>query len=580
MRELPSRTPSVVSNPLHSVHKRAPLGEMLIAGGRITRAELDAALSYRQERGMKLGQALVALNLVTQADLAAVLRAQGKVHCIHLTPGIVSRKVAALLGEERSRRFLAIAINEIAGVITVAMEDPSETTDVDAISLQLNAPVLAVHAEPGQIGACLDHVFAEDAAPERASAAMTFDAEHGGSEADAARRRVALEEDAVDVDAHAIDAVRELLDDAVAAGATFVHVEPRAAQVDVRFRIDGVLRDRTPLPKAWVLPVLTRLKVLGNLDVSQRRLPQSGRALAEISGHEIELSFATLPTSTGESCVIGIHDPTRDTSDLAELALSGEDRDRVKNMVSGSGLVLVCGPVHSGKKATLLALLDRIRSPRRKIVTLESAVAVHLPHATQITVDERIGLTFARGLHAVSEHDPDVVLVSEMGDPDTARGVMRAATGCLVISSLCTADAAEAIVRLREEGIAPHALADRLRGIVAQRWVRRICASCRRPARSSTELRDALGASPQDAFFEGAGCRVCSGTGYDGRVLLAEVVSSTPELRELVRADSDAAALREGMRRAGLTLFAASGLARARAGDTTLEEVRAATSCA
>jgi type II secretory ATPase GspE/PulE/Tfp pilus assembly ATPase PilB-like protein len=558
---------------------------MLVAEGRITRAELDAALSYRQERGMKLGQALVALNLVTQADLAAVLRAQGKVHCIHLTPGMVSRKIAALLGEERSRRFQAIAINEIAGVITVAMEDPSETTDVDAISLQLNSPVLAVHAEPGQIEACLDHVFERDAAPERASAAMTLDSALDGAEPEAPLRRTAARaatrSATSDADEHAIDAVRALLDDAIAHNASSIHVEPRAGQVDVRFRIDGVLCDRPPLPRAWAEAVATRLKVLGNLDVQEHRLPQSGRARAEIGGRELELSFAMLPTAAGESCVIRVHDTRREACDLAGLDLSAADGERVSQMIAGSGLVLVCGPVHSGKKATLRVLIQRVDSPRRKIVSVESAITGELPHATQIAVDERIGLTFARGLRAAAEHDPDVVLVSDLRDAETALAVLRAAqSGCLVISSMCTTTAADAIARLREAGLPAETLADAIRGIIAQRWVRKICATCRRPASVRAELRDALCASANDAFYEGAGCRACHGTGFDGRVLLSEIVGLTPELRALVRAESDAAVLREAMRAAGMTLLGASGLRRARSGLTTLDEVRAATTAA
>jgi type IV pilus assembly protein PilB len=568
-----------VNNPSNPVQKNMPLGEMLIAQGRITRAELDAALSYRQQRGIKLGQALVALNLATQSEVAASLRSQGKVHCIRLTPGIVAKEIAELLGEERARSLQAIAINKIAGVVTVAMEDPSEVYNVDAISVQLDAPILPVYAEPAQIERCLDHVFKRQ--PENSGAAENVESapvsENHGAAVESGPQDGDLEPR--NWEHTQSDLVGELLKDALAAGASDIHIEPRPRAVQVRLRVDGVLTESTGFPASWAGPVLAHFKRLSNLDVDEQRLPQSGSARVELGGRRVDLRIRTTPTLDGEGAVIRLVDAARQRLDLASLALKDEDRAGIEELVgAGSGILFVTGPAGSGRTTTLYALLQHLRSPGKKIVTIEDPVESALESATQISVQPRIGLTIARALRSVAQQDADVVLVGEIRDEETAElAVETALSGRLVLSTLHTAGTVESITRLLDMGVRPYLVADTLIGAVAQRLVRKLCPSCRRPATVREELLEVFGLSASEPCFEGAGCAACKGTGYKGRVGLFEVLGMNDALRALTRERKSSEALRAAAWRGGLSLLREDGIRKARDGVTTLEEVYAVT---
>ena len=445
-----------------------PIGELLVQTGRITPEELEAALEFRQERGMKLGQALVALHLVSQAELAQALRAQGTVHCVQLEPALVDEHVARELGAERARQFQALAFNKIAGVVTVAVEDPSETYDVDAISLALNAPVFAVHAEPERIQECIDHVFGrvdESTAPLPApNARIPSGEEHAPASASS---RAAAPRDAP-LEQAATAFVRNLLDDAYGAGASDVHLEPRPEGLHVRFRVEGVLRERSCLPRVWVEPVLARLKLVSNLDVGECRLPQEGKTTAELHGRRAELLVATAPTLYGEGAVLRILDCGRRLVDLASLPLNERQRADLAHMTAGGGgLVLAAGPSGQGRTSTLYALVRELDASSRKIITVEDPVEDPLPGATQIHVNARIGLTFVRAVRAALQQDPDVLLIGEIRDAETAEVALQAAlAGKLVFATLHAPGATESITRLVDMGLEPYLLADALRGVV------------------------------------------------------------------------------------------------------------------
>lgn len=556
-----------------------PLGELLIAEGLITAAELGAALEFKQERGIKLGQALVALHLVKQSDLANALRAQGKIHCIHLTPGIVQRDVAELLGEERSRNLQAIAINRIAGVVTVAMEDPSEIYNVDAISVALNCPVFAVHAEPAHVEECINFVFRESGPPRPSLNEVLV--EPASDSSDVKLEIVQEEEESsAKLDEDVIHVLSAVLDEAFAAAATDIHFEPRPEGLEVRFRIDGALSDKVCLPKAWMRQVPARLKLIANLDPAEHNLPQRGRARAEIRGHKVELSIATAPTLFGEGAVVKMRDVAKKPQDLTNLGLRPQELESLRRMVEGrDGLVLAAGPQGSGKTTTLYALLAHLNTPDTKLVTIESPVEMVLEGAAQISVNRRIGLSYVRGLRAALRQDPDVVLVSELGDPETARiAVESALSGPLVLTAVSSLGAAEAVYRLSDLGVPAYHVADALRGVVAQRLVRRICANCRRAADPRPGILDRLGLVAESGpFFEGRGCTDCQNTGSKGRVRLYEILTVTPELAALVRHGGDVGQLRTLARSQGMVTLREDGIQKALAGETTLAEVFATT---
>ncbi len=563
--------------------KRSQVGEILVEQGKITQSELEAALAYRLERGLKLGQALVALGLVTQGDLALALRNQGKIHCLNLTPEIVDPAVARELGEERSRKLQAIAINRIAGVVTVAMEDPTEVYNVDAISLHLKTPVLAVHAEPEAIAHCLDQVFAAAPAHERGTQALDRILAESGAGNTVVDLQLAREDEGSsggeEIQAPVIHMVRALLEEACASGASDIHLEPRQAGLQVRFRVDGVLFERVLLPRTWARSVLARLKVISNLDISERRLPQDGRAQAEIHGQHVDLRVATTPTLLGEGAVVRILDSGRKLRDLEALALGAREQEILRRIVEGGeGLVLATGPTGSGKSTTLYALLQQLDTADTKIITVEDPVENQLDGATQINVNAKIGLSFARGLRSILRQDPDVILVGEIRDRETAEIAVQAAmTGHLVLSTLHTIGSAESVTRLVDMGVEPYLLADTLRGIVAQRLVRRICRSCRREAEPRGELLMRMQVPAGLQFFEGAGCPDCQHSGYRGRLALVEILSFDHELAAVVRRGAGADVLRTQAVERGLVTLREDGLRRALAGETTLSEVYYAT---
>jgi type IV pilus assembly protein PilB len=562
------------------IPKRTPLGELLIAEGLITSEELGAALEFKQERGIKLGQALVALHLVKQSDLANALRAQGKIHCITLTPGIVQPEVAALLGEARSRNLQAIAINRIAGVVTVAMEDPTEIYNVDAISVAINCPVFAVHAELAHVEACIEAVFRRSGPPRPSLGEVIVEPETDRSEVKLELARDEDEPASDKLDDDVIHVVHAVLDEGFAASATDIHFEPRPQGLEVRFRVDGVMSERVCLPKQWMRQIPARLKLIANLDPAERHLPQRGRARAEIRGHKVELSVATTPTLFGEGAVVKLRDIAKRPQDLASIGLAPHELESLRRMVYGrDGLVLAAGPQGSGKTTTLYALLAHLNAPDTKIVTVESPVEMVVEGATQIGINRRAGLSYTRGLRAALRQDPDVVMISELGDPETARTAVEAAlVGPLVLTSVSSLATAESVRRLCDLGVPAYHVADALRGVVAQRLVRRICTNCRRAADPRPELFERLGLSPDSGpYFEGRGCAECQNTGFKGRIRLYEILSITSELAAIIRRDGDSGELRALAREQGLVTLREDGILKARAGETTLAEVFATT---
>ncbi len=374
--------------------------------------------------------------------------------------------------------------------------------------------------------------------------------------------------------------VRTVVEEAFTLGASDIHMEPRQTGFTIRFRIDGVMQDRISLPRAWARPMLARLKILGNMDIAERRLPQDGRAQAEIRGNRVDLRLATAPCLHGESAVIRILDGGRKLFDLKSLALDKRQLEDLKRMVEGGeGVVLATGPTGSGKTTTLYALLQHLNSPEIKIITVEDPVENQLDGATQINMNPKIGLDFARGLRSILRQDPDVVLVGEVRDEETAQIAIQAAmTGHIVLSTLHTNGAAESITRLTDMKIEPYLLADTLRGLVAQRLVRKICSHCKREAKADPILLERLGLSAKDGpFHDGVGCDHCSGSGYKGRMAIYEVMRIDPALASLVRRNAGVDMLRKAAIEGGMATLRADGLRKALAGETTLSEVYAAT---
>jgi type IV pilus assembly protein PilB len=578
-----------------SARTHTPIGKYFLDREKITAAQLELALAHKQEHGTKLGQALVALGYVTEGEMMEALMHQGRFQCIVLTPGIVDMKVASRLSEKDSRRFGAVAINQIANHTTVAMDDPSDVYAIDELARHLESRIFPVFAEPTRIRQAIDAVFKREnmkmALPE-ASRSVDKLADLAREEEKAMRsgEDVVLEahdapssDDVAEkgLDKPIINLVRSILEEAFVQGASDIHLETRRDDMAVRFRVDGTLFERTSVPKSWARPMIARIKVLANLDIAQSRLPQDGRVQFRYKRHRVDLRVATTPSLHGECTVMRVLDGGRDLHSLEDLDLSAEQLEKLERIITcQDGFVLATGPTGSGKTTTLYAILQRFVGSDNKIITLEDPVENEMNGVVQINANPKIGLTFAKGLRSILRQDPDIVLVGEIRDEETAQIAVQASlTGHIVLSTLHTVGAPETITRLTDMGIEPYLLADTLRGIVAQRLLRRVCNECKALVTPEETLISRLGLPADGArFFEGAGCEECHKTGYKGRVGVYEVMQMTPRLRRLIEQKAGTDALQAAALEEGLFTLRQDGLQKARSGLTTLHEVLTATS--
>ena len=569
----------------------SPLGKLLVEAGTLTHQEILEAFEYKRAKGCKLGQALVALDHLDENALADALREQGRIACIRLHPEIVDLGVAASLGEDLSRRHHAVAVNRIAGYTTLAMDDPQDVFAIDAIQAKIEGRVLPVHATRGEIQATIDYVFktrgqsdltegqmSVEALVEQAGDDAGFGLVEAGAEALSAYDTV---EGAEDVDEQPIvNLVRSILVEAYQEGASDVHIEPGIEDCLVRFRVDGTCYEKTRVPKTWALKIMVRIKLMAGLDIAQRRLPQDGRAQFRVGSQRVDLRVTTTPTITGEGVVVRILDGGRSLKDMESLGLRSEQVAALRRMIrSREGFVLATGPTGSGKTTTLYAMLQELVRPERKVVTLEDPVENVIDGVSQINANPKIGLTFAKGLRSILRQDPDIVLVGEIRDQETARIAVEASmTGHIVLSSLHTVGSVESTTRLMDMGIESYLLGDTLKGVVAQRLLRRICPHCRQQASPAPDVLRELGVDDEEStFYEGRGCSRCRNLGYKGRVGIYEILSVDDRLRSLIQAGASKDELMRAARQGGLSTLREEGLRRARAGEVTLADVLSVT---
>ncbi len=587
--------------------EHVPIGKFFLQNGQITVEQLDAALNYKHEHGVKLGQALVALGHVTEADLVDALRHQGKIHSVHLTPNIVDAQTAMKLEEADSRRLRAVVMNEVARHTTVAMEDPSDVYAIDELSRALDSRIVPVFAEPSRIEEVMEHIYTrgalklsatetESAVNKLAEIAREEERQVGGPTTKVPGKlgpghNITLiegeseeddETENEDLDRPVINLVRSIFEDAFVQRASDIHLEPRRRDFLIRFRVDGNLFDRTTVPKSWSRPVIARIKGLAKLHIAQTRLPQDGRIQFHYKKARGDLRVATTPCMHGEGAVLRVLDGGRELYSLEKLDFDDQQREVLENAIKcRDGFILATGPTGSGKTTTLYALLQLINSSDRKIITLEDPVENEMAGITQINCQHKIGLDFARGLRSILRQDPDVVLVGEIRDHETAQIAIQAAmTGHTVLSTLHTVGAPESVMRLVDMGIEPYLIADTLQGVTAQRLLRRVCTDCRHEVKPDPRTLRRLGMeeSADMVFYEGKGCETCHDSGYRGRIGIYEVMKMTQDLRELIERGSSTETLVHAIREEGTISLREDGMRKARAGLTSIQEVLAATS--
>lgn len=567
-----------------------PLGELLVDEGHLSAQQLQRAL-VEKPPGMRLGKHLVRLGYISHADLSRALQVQGRVPAMHLHPELVDLEVARELGEKLSREHDVVAVNRIAEHMTVAMADPQDVFAIDALQESLRARIFPVFASPKAIKDVQDKIFQAGDSDEQSVAKLAQKAFDMGTgqvdelqlgEAAGTDERDDLEGAAGDSldEQPVVNLVSRILLEGFNEGASDIHIEPRTEDYVVRFRVDGVCYIKTTVPRSWAVRMLVRIKLMADLDIAQRRLPQDGRSQFHVGTQRVDLRITTTPTVTGEACVLRILDGGRELHNIHALGLRDEQVYQLRSIISCTeGFFLATGPTGSGKTTTLYALLKELLSPERKIITLEDPVENVIDGVTQINANSKIGLDFSRGLRSILRQDPDVVLVGEIRDRETAEiAVEGSMTGHIVLSSLHTVGAIESITRLMDMGIEPYQLGDTLKGIVAQRLLRKVCPHCREGSEADPAVLKMVGIEGEGIkFYQGRGCDRCRNTGFKGRLGIYEVLVVDTNFRRLIQRGATSDELTEAARANGLTSLREEGLRRAVKGEVTLADVLSVT---
>jgi len=560
---------------VHAPTARKRIGELLIERGKLDPAALERALRLQQESGEKIGALLVTLGLVAQRDVAEALAAQLELPLLDAAgypefPILEERVSARFLRESR-----ALPVREDESELTLAMADPTDTYTIGAFEMVTGRTVRPIVAIPTELEAALERLYGTG---KSAQSQIIGDVETRGDDMSFDADVQQLKDLAAE--APVIRLVSLLITNALETRASDIHIEPFENRLIVRYRIDGVLHEVESPPKRLSAAVISRIKIMANLDIAERRLPQDGRIRLRVQGKEIDLRVSTVPTMHGESVVMRILDKGGVALDFARL---GFEDDTLKIfldvLLQPHGILLVTGPTGSGKTTTLYTALDRLNQPDVKILTVEDPVEYQMPGINQIQVKPQIDLTFANALRSIVRQDPDVIMIGEIRDLETAQiAVQSALTGHLVLSTLHTNDAPSSVNRLLDMGVEDYLLTSTIVGIQAQRLVRTLCPQCKESYVALPELVDQMQlrrfSSERDIMlWHAKGCSNCAHTGYIGRISIMEVLPMTDGLRSLIMKHATATDLRAEAVREGMVTMYEDGLRKALKGVTTFEEV-------
>jgi len=547
------------------------LGEILVADGVTTPEMITAALNRMQTTGERLGEALVALSAVTKDDVLKALAVQNNLPYLFRGELPSPLPVVKNLSPKYLRQYVVCPIAVEGGLLTVATADPLNPMIVDDLRQSTGLDVRIV-VSPGEgILEAIDRTYDGAATPlQRIVEGLEEERGPEGEEDVNHLRDMAFE-------APVIRLVNLLVESAIAAEASDIHIEPFEDTLRVRYRIDGILFDQESPPRRLRDAVTSRIKLMAEMNIAERRLPQDGRIRVSLHGRRVDIRVSTIPTVHGESIVMRLLDRASVFLPLEKLGFGSDTLKHFEALIQRPhGILLVTGPTGSGKTTTLYAALEKINSPDRKILTIEDPVEYQLKGVNQIPVKPKIGLSFATGLRHIVRQDPDVILVGEIRDLETVDIAIQAAlTGHMVFSTLHTNDAPGAIPRLQDMGAEPYLIASVLEGVLAQRLVRRICQACRAPETPSAADIEALGveAPPGVTLYRGLGCDECRNTGYRGRTAIYELFTITEDVRSLILRRASSREIRRLAVEAGMTTLRMDGWSRACEGVTTVEEV-------
>jgi len=553
--------------------------ELLVKESLLTPDQAQKVTGEQRQSGERLGTALKRLGFLSEEDLLDFLSRKYGIPVINLQRVEVTEEIIRLVKKDIVQKYQVFPVRKVGNTLTLALSDPTVVLAIDDVQFATGLHVIPVLASDAAIKEAIDKHYVDSAA--RMDEILRTEQQVGAEALELVDKSQKLDITEIEQagEAPVIRFVNLILADAIRKRASDIHLEPYEKVFRVRYRIDGVLHDVMAPPKQMEAAILSRVKIMATMDIAERRLPQDGRISVKFSSKEVDLRVSSLPTIFGEKIVMRILDKSGVVLDLAKLGFEEDDLERFKHVIQTPyGMVLVTGPTGSGKSTTLYAAVSMINSADINIMTAEDPVEFNLPGVNQVQVREDIGLTFSTALRSFLRQDPDVILVGEMRDAETAAIAIRAAlTGHLVFSTLHTNDAPSTVTRLLDMGIVPFLVSSSLLMVVAQRLFRRICVECREQLDVPLSALLDVGFQPDEAesikVYKGIGCAACANTGYRGRMAIHEILYVNPELQEAIVRQRPANELREVAVKHGMRTLRQSGLRKVAAGMTTLDEV-------
>ena len=565
--------------------ERKKIGEILVEMGSLAPAEMRLVLDRQPLLARRFGEAAIVEGLIDETVLAQALARQFGLEFVNLDQNPPTMELAEAISAEMMMRFECVPVRQLDNGLVVAVADPTRLRNLDDLEMLLDQRLEHVVAPKGQIAKLIEHGQGSQQMLQDVSEDFKLQLV---KETDKGEEVLSIEK-LTDDSSPIIRLIDSTLFDALNKRASDIHIESAQEGVVIKYRVDGVLfRATEPLDSRFQGPIISRIKVMSELDIAERRIPQDGRFKVRMGGKSIDFRVSIMPSIHGEDAVIRILDKESIAKDLHGLTLDVlgiDEREKVRfrRMIREPyGMVLVTGPTGSGKTTTLYAALTEIFNEQEKLITIEDPVEYQLKGVVQIPVNEKKGLTFARGLRSILRHDPDKIMVGEIRDPETAQiAVQSALTGHLVFTTVHANNVFDVLGRFLHMGIDPHNFVSCLNCVAAQRLVRKICTHCKRPVVYSRETLEASGLDgsryENHPFFEGAGCRECNGQGYHGRTAIVELLDLTDDLREMILNKTAISRLKEAARAAGTLFLRDSAVNKVLAGVSTLEEINRVT---
>ncbi|MFQ5736534.1 MAG: ATPase, T2SS/T4P/T4SS family [Thermodesulfobacteriota bacterium] len=553
------------------------IGELLVESGLITQEQLEEALQFgRKNRGYRLGGILVKNGHASEIDIAQTLSFQLGIPFVDMSSATVDPEALKLVNERLAKKYLLVPLYQERKVLTVAMSDPLNLVAIDDLRFSTGLDIRPCVSTITGITEAINRNYhlnepIEDLMTDLKKDRLVEVIQEADSGRDIAEQ----------VKKSAAPPIIKMVDSIIIHGsdnrASDIHIEPQERGVKLRIRVDGIMRETMQLPK-WVQgPVVSRIKIMAKMDIAERRVSQDGRIKVRLGKRNVDIRVSTLPTQYGETVVMRLLDPKSSLIDLESVGMLKDAFEKAVDIIERpQGVVLVTGPTGCGKTSTLYAMISRIRNEAINIITIEDPIEYELRDVNQVAVNEKTGLTFSYTLRSVLRQDPDVILVGEMRDTDTAVIAHQASmTGHLVFSTLHTNDAISSVVRLKNMGIPSYMVASALNGIIAQRLVRKICPHCKQAYTPTAEeiRRAGIKWSGKNKLYRGAGCKSCGGSGYSGRTGLFEILSVNARIRNMIASDAGEQDIIKAAVEGGMVPLQVDGLKKVAAGVTTLDEL-------